>query len=78
MSKGTVQKALEKKEIIMAELESGMSLKITKIIKQSDVNIILWRWFANARSLGYPISGPVLHKEALKIAKKLVLKTGHL
>mgnify|MGYP006391669141 CR=1 FL=1 len=40
------------------------------------MNIILWRWFANARSLGYPISGPILQEEALKIAKKIGIEDG--
>ncbi len=55
VSKGTVQAAKENIDLILKEAESNRSLSKTRIVKHSDVNVILWRWFATARVRGYPI-----------------------
>jgi transposase len=59
ISKGTIQAAKENKYLILKEVESNRSLSKARIVKQSDVNVILWKWFAIARARGYPISGPI-------------------
>jgi transposase len=60
VSKGTIQAAKENRDLILKETESNRSLSKAKMIKQSDVNVILWRRFATARARGYPISRPIL------------------
>jgi len=60
VSKGTVQIAKENKNLILKEAKNNHSLLKTRIIKQNDVNVILWKWFAIAHAKGYPISGPIL------------------
>jgi hypothetical protein len=60
VSKGTVQAAKENKNLILKEAENNRSLLKARIVKQSDVNLILWRWFAIACTKGYPINGPIL------------------
>ncbi|KAH6574090.1 hypothetical protein BASA61_001084 [Batrachochytrium salamandrivorans] len=57
LSKGTVQSAKHNKETLLKEAESNRSLSKTRIVQQSDINAILWRWFSTARSCGYSISG---------------------
>jgi hypothetical protein len=55
VSKGTVQVAKENKDLILNETENNRSLSKTRILKHSDVNVILWRWFAIVHVRGYPI-----------------------
>jgi len=62
--------------LILKEAKSNRSLSKTRIVKQSDVNVILWRWFATARARGYPISKPILQVKAKQIASKLGVKGG--
>jgi len=71
VTKGVVQNAKNRRDVILIEAESGRSLKKTRIVKQSDINTILWRWFKTARGRGYPISGPILQEMAKKIANEL-------
>ncbi|KAH6569098.1 hypothetical protein BASA60_008356 [Batrachochytrium salamandrivorans] len=59
-------------EILLKEAESNRSLSKARIVQQSDINVVLWRWFLTARSRGYPISGPVsLGKKASKSQLRL-------
>ncbi|KAH6592193.1 hypothetical protein BASA50_008186 [Batrachochytrium salamandrivorans] len=58
LSKGTVQSAKQNRETLLKEAESNRSLSKARIVQQSDINVILWRWFLTARSRGYPISSP--------------------
>jgi hypothetical protein len=60
VSKGTIQATNENIDLILKEAESNRSLSKARIVKHSDVNFILWRWFATAHAKGYPISGPIL------------------
>jgi hypothetical protein len=60
ISKGIVQAANENRDLILKEVENNHSLSKARIVKQSDVNVILWRWFATVRVRGYSISGPIL------------------
>jgi hypothetical protein len=76
VSKGTVQVAKEDKNLILKEAESNCSLSKAKIVKQSDVNVILWRWFTIARARGYSISGPILQGKAKQIVSELGVKGG--
>jgi hypothetical protein len=76
VSKGTVQVAKENKDLILKEAESNCSLSKTRIVKHSDVNVILWRWFAIARVKGYLISGPILQGKAKQIASELGVEGG--
>ncbi|KAH6576563.1 hypothetical protein BASA62_001344 [Batrachochytrium salamandrivorans] len=57
LSKGAVQSAKQNTETLLKEAESNRSLSKARIVQQSDINVILWRWFLTARSRGYPISG---------------------
>ncbi|KAH6599235.1 hypothetical protein BASA50_003178 [Batrachochytrium salamandrivorans] len=59
LSKGIIQSAKQNTEILLKEAESNRSLSKARIVQQSDINVILWRWFSTARSRGYPISCPV-------------------
>jgi len=76
VSKGTVQAAKENKDLILKEAESNHSLSKARIVKQNNVNVILWRWFATTRARGYPISGPILQGKAKKIASELRVEGG--
>jgi hypothetical protein len=60
ISKGIVHVAKENKDLILKEAEINHSLSKTRIVKQSDINVILWKWFATAHAKGYPINGPIL------------------
>jgi hypothetical protein len=64
VSKGTIQAAKENRDLILKEAESNRSLSKARIVKQNDVNLILWRWFATAHARGYLISGPILQGKA--------------
>lgn len=46
-----------------------------RIVQQSDINVILWRWFVTARPCGYQISGPIL-QEAKEIVDCLGVVNG--
>ena len=71
VSKGSVQAAKENRISILAEADSNRSLSKSRIVSQSEVNLVLWRWFALARAHGFPISGPILQEKALSIAERL-------
>jgi hypothetical protein len=60
VSKGIVQAAKEKKVLILKEAENNCSLSKEIIVKQNDINVILWRWFARAHARGYSINEPIL------------------
>ncbi len=62
--------------MILKEAKSNRSLLKIRIVKQSDVNVILWRWFATTCARGYPISGPILQGKAKQIASELGVKGG--
>ncbi|KAH6571547.1 hypothetical protein BASA50_003476 [Batrachochytrium salamandrivorans] len=68
LSKGTVQSAKYNRETLLKEAESNWSLSKARIVQQSDINVILWRWFSTERSRGYPISCPILQGKANQIA----------
>jgi transposase len=76
VSKGTIQAAKENRDLILKEVESNCSLSKARIVKQNNVNVILWRWFATARARGYPINGLILQGKAKQIANKLGIKGG--
>jgi len=62
--------------LILKEVENNRSLSKATIVKQSDVNVILWTWFATAHARGYPISGPILQGKAKQIASELGVEGG--
>ncbi len=76
VSKGTVQAAKENKDLILKEAENNCSLSKAKIVKQSNVNVILWRWFTTVCARGYLISGPILQGKAKQIASELGVEGG--
>ncbi|KAH6599438.1 hypothetical protein BASA50_003033 [Batrachochytrium salamandrivorans] len=45
LSKGTVQSAKQNTETLLKEAESNWSLSKARIVQQSGINVILWRWF---------------------------------
>ena len=71
VSKGTVQAVKKNRLTILAEAESNRSLTRGRIVVQSTLNILIWRWFALARMHGFPISGPILQARALELSGKL-------
>ena len=52
LSKGTVQAAKKKRESLPQEAESNRTLSKARIVQQSDINIILWRWFQQREHVG--------------------------
>ncbi len=62
--------------MILKEVESNRSLLKARIVKQNNVNVILWRWFATTRAKGHPISGPILQGKAKQIASELGVEGG--
>jgi len=62
--------------LILKEAQNNHSLSKARIINQSDINVILWRWFATAHAKGYPISGPILQGKAKQIASELGVEGG--
>jgi transposase len=50
LSKGTVQAAKQSRESLLKEAKSNQSLSKARIVRQSDINVILWRWFATAHA----------------------------
>ncbi len=73
VSKGTVQATKENKDFILKEVESNRSLSKARIVKQSDINVILWRWFAIARARGYPIMDQSCRGRPSKLCKFFLL-----
>jgi hypothetical protein len=45
VTKGIVQVAKENTDLILKEAENNCSLSKARIVKQCDINVILWRWF---------------------------------
>jgi len=76
VSKGKVQVAKENKDLILKETENNCSLSKAKIVKQSNVNVILWRWFTTVCARGYLISGPILQGKAKQIVSELRVEGG--
>jgi hypothetical protein len=76
ISKGIIQAAKENKDLILKEEESNRSLSKARIVKHSDINVILWRWFVIARAKGYPISGPILQGKAKQVVSELGVEGG--
>jgi len=76
ISKGTIQAAKENRDLILKEVESNRSLSKARIVKQNNINVILWRWFAIACARGYPINRPILQGKVKQIANKLRIKGG--
>jgi len=76
VSKGTVQAAKDNKDLILKEAENNCSLSKVRIVKQNNVNVILWRWFTTVCAGGYPISGPILQGKAKQIASELGVEGG--
>jgi hypothetical protein len=73
--KKTVQ-AAKNKDSILKEAESNRSLSKARIITQSEINVVLRRWFTTARVRRYPISGPILQEKAKQIAHALGTQLG--
>jgi hypothetical protein len=76
VSKGTVHAVKENRNLILKEAKNNRSLSKARIVKQSNVNVILWRWFATTCARGYPISIPILQGKAKQIASKLGVEGG--
>ncbi|KAH6569988.1 hypothetical protein BASA62_004502 [Batrachochytrium salamandrivorans] len=76
LSKGTGQSAKQNTEMLLKEAESNRSLSKERIVQQSNINVILWRWFSTARSRGYPISGPILQEKVKQIATQIGANVG--
>jgi len=74
--KGTIQAVKENKDLILKEAESNHSLSKARIVKQNNVNVILWKWFATTRTKGYLINRPILQGKTKQIASKLGIKGG--
>jgi hypothetical protein len=62
--------------LILKEAESNCPLSKARIVKQSDINVILWRWFATTCARGYPISEPILQGKAKQIVNELGVEGG--
>jgi hypothetical protein len=62
--------------LILKETKINRSLSKARIVKQNNVNVILWRWFATAHARGYLISGPILQGKAKQITSELGIKGG--
>ncbi len=62
--------------MILKEAESNRSSSKARIVKENDVNVILWRWFATTRVKGYLISGPILQGKAKQIVSELGVEGG--
>ncbi len=76
VSKGIVKAAKENKVLILKKAENNRSLPKARIVKQSDINVILWRWFARACARGYSINGPILQGKAKQIAREVKVEGG--
>jgi transposase len=76
VSKGMVQATKQNRNLILNEEKNNRSLSKVRIVKQSNVNVILWRWFATAHARGYPISRPILQGKAKQITSKLGVEGG--
>jgi hypothetical protein len=53
-----------------------LSLSKARIVKQNNINVILWRWFVIARVRGYMISEPILQGKVKQIASELGVEGG--
>lgn len=71
ISKGTVQNAQNQKNKINDNFNENKSMKRYRFHKQSNISIVLHRWYSLARSQGYTISGPILQEKAKMIANEL-------
>ena len=72
--KTQITKALKNKQKAMSEWnsnESSSTQKRSNNEKFSDVNQLLWEWYARARESNIPVSGPLLVEEAKLIAESL-------
>ena len=72
--KTQITTALKNKQKIMPEWNSNKSSSTQKRSnneKFSDINQLLWEWYARARESNIPVSGPLLVEEAKLIAESL-------
>lgn len=69
--KGTVQSLKRNRVPLLREAKSNRALFKARIVQQTDINVILWRWFSTTRPRGYSISGPILQEKAKQIASRL-------
>jgi hypothetical protein len=66
---------MTKKDVVLEEFERNRCKGVYRVVKQKDVNNILYRWFCMARKYGYVITGAVLKEKALYIAAEIGIKT---
>ncbi|KAH6600781.1 hypothetical protein BASA61_002199 [Batrachochytrium salamandrivorans] len=76
LSKGAIQSAKHNTETLLKEAESNRSLSKARMVQQSDINVVLRRWFLTARSRGYPISDPIFQEKAKQIATQIGVDVG--
>jgi predicted DNA-binding protein YlxM (UPF0122 family) len=71
--KTQVYNTLKQKDKIMNEWlqGNGRMKRKAKVTGNEEINEVVWEWFMNARSKNIHISGPMVQREALAVAKSL-------
>ena len=65
VSKGVVQYAKKQALALECMEKDNFNLSISRVKGQSEVNVLLYRWFCLSCQAGFPITGPLLKEKAL-------------
>ena len=68
VSKGVVQNAKRQALALECMEKDNFNLSISRVKGQSEVNLLLYRWFCLSHQAGFPITGPLLKEKALAIS----------
>lgn len=68
-SKTAVQNAVEKEEQIRCLAEKNINMKVTRIIKPTELNELVWNWFNSMRSRGVNVGDSMLQAKAKSISE---------
>lgn len=74
ISKTQASDILKRKAEFLMEFEGNKNSKRIRLSTNSvyeELNQLVWKWFQRARSLGVPVSGPMVQEQALRYAQEL-------
>ena len=71
VDKSTVVNAIKSASILQNMQECNMNMNVSRIFKEDEVNVFVYRWICAARSKGMPVNGPLIRNIALKFSSQV-------